>query len=173
MCGEHTHQIPQLALFGGSSPRVRGTYVNTAYGRRRRRFIPACAGNIPVFEVKVHDGTVHPRVCGEHIQGGCRFTAIAGSSPRVRGTYQPKNLRQRIPRFIPACAGNIPYNAELGLPSTVHPRVCGEHIRVPKLLVLLIGSSPRVRGTSGWFFGYGRKRRFIPACAGNIQGSTG
>ena len=49
----------------------------------------------------------------------------------------------------------------------VHPRACGEHHFRARLLHLLTGSSPRLRGTHGCR-GVGRDiNRFIPAPAGN------
>ena len=53
---------------------------------------------------------------------------------------------------------------------TVHPRVCGEHMRRRDHIRPGNGSSPRVRGT--WVFCLRDLRmcRFIPACAGNISG---
>ncbi len=58
----------------------------------------------------------------------------------------------RTNRFIPACAGNTPEVAAPASPSSVHPRVCGEHLRAQR---------------DG-----GSKHRFIPACAGNTATST-
>ena len=49
-----------------------------------------------------------------------------------------------------------------------HPRVCGEHSSQPISGQLVVGSSPRVRGTC-WYMGLAiRSLRLIPACAGNI-----
>ena len=59
------------------------------------------------------------------------YTAISahtsGSSPRVRGTRRAR-----------PCASWRP---------SVHPRVCGEHVRWQRFERALFGSSPRVRGT--------------------------
>ena len=50
-------------------------------------------------------------------------------------------------RFIPACAGNTVRGLRYCIRETVHPRVCREHVHLPRLAL------PR--------------GRFIPACAGN------
>jgi len=91
-----------------------------------------------------------------------------GSSPHVRGTYEPYPGDPHIVRFIPARAGNINGLWHFGQTITVHPRTCGEHSRGLYSIMLSIGSSPHVRGTLT-----GRRRlyldtRFIPARAGNI-----
>ena len=49
----------------------------------------------------------------------------------------------------------------------VHPRVCGEHVRVLHRLRVIVGSSPRVRGTHESVSPSRKHCRFIPACAGN------
>ena len=74
--------------------------------------------------------------------------------------------------IIPACAGNIG-NCPAGLRSVRdHPRVCGEHRELPLMPYVIVGSSPRVRGT------YRRPKAskthwgIIPACAGNIWWRT-
>ena len=56
----------------------------------------------------------------------------------------------------------------------VHPRVCGEHLFRVVLPLLLVGSSPRVRGTRRVIGDFHFIFRFIPACAGNtsINGSV-
>ena len=52
-------------------------------------------------------------------------------------------------------------------PRTVHPRVCGELPASRRRRKVVIGSSPRVRGTH-WRAASGvHHHRFIPACAGN------
>ena len=59
--------------------------------------------------------------------------------------------------------------------AAVHPRVCGEHSPAHRSVQRILGSSPRVRGTSSRFPCCNGMIRFIPACAGNIlvfPGST-
>ena len=49
----------------------------------------------------------------------------------------------------------------------VHPRGCGEHMKLPARAATLPGSSPRVRGTLHAGKGCSFIHRFIPAGAGN------
>ena len=106
------------------------------------------------------------------MRGTCGKTGFKdledGSSPRVRGTWHPVPLEVSGRRFIPACAGNIRLRLFALLQSSVHPRVCGEHLLPERRRFVDAGSSPRVRGTyliHGPLLSSGR---FIPACAGNI-----
>ena len=127
-------------------------------------------------------------MCGEHCTSPFDGEIKAGSSPRVRGTLQRYSQPCGHQRFIPACAGNTRTTISKGQPTTVHPRVCGEHqfsidaaLRSPgssprvrgttdvwsEKAVRRIGSSPRVRGTLSDRNLYCILIRFIPACAGN------
>ena len=169
VCGEHTPLIYRNDTMAGSSPRVRGTLDRRERRHDGFRFIPACAGNTRTPGPWPAPGAVHPRVCGEHSQRHPRIPAKIGSSPRVRGT--PGNLARRgtAPRFIPACAGNtIALSGDADQPA-VHPRVCGEHPSRARNWFSVPGSSPRVRGTRACRSQGSRKRRFIPACAGNTS----
>ena len=156
------------ALIFGSSPRLRGTSFVTGCNGVMIGFIPAFAGNIHGMAGTPEYYSVHPRVCGEHHHRSEGCSDFFGSSPRLRGTCWGPLLLLVSERFIPAFAGNI-INRALYPPSlTVHPRVCGEHQPLGREGQEMIGSSPRLRGTS-------RKRalapvpcRFIPAFAGNI-----
>ena len=115
---------------------------------------------------------LHPRVCGEHAAVMGDGSSAAGSSPRVRGTYDRRAYPPKQVRFIPACAGNI-YNLNQQLTNEpVHPRVCGEHKPVRAAAIYRSGSSPRVRGTSERAEIDDLEIRFIPACAGNIGSSV-
>ena len=156
-----------IAACAGSSPRVRGTGERGLSSDHWRRFIPACAGNRPCARRTACKGPVHPRVCGEQSRVSCVPPTNSGSSPRVRGTAKRRLPDSPEPRFIPACAGNRQNPILRCLESAVHPRVCGEQ-RLPfQMHPQLIGSSPRVRGTVTQYQVQGRRRRFIPACAGN------
>ena len=86
---------------------MRGTRAVVGHEFEQRGIIPAYAGNTTSTAVPSPLTRDHPRVCGEHTQGGVRRTIVArGSSPRMRGT--PHNQRYEL-RYMD------------------HPRVCGEH----------------------------------------------
>ena len=110
VCGEHCVIRPAHASASGSSPRVRGTRSTRRIAWRRRRFIPACAGNTPGTTARSSHWSVHPRVCGEHGMGRAHRRACFGSSPRVRGTRDVRAYSVYVSRFIPACAGNTKWN---------------------------------------------------------------
>ena len=133
--------------FDGSSPRVRGTRHGLPRLGRRRRFIPACAGNSVADSRRALRWSVHPRVCGELVSRRLRTSSTAGSSPRVRGTRQPFAHCALRHRFIPACAGNSISCLAPTPTMTVHPRVCGELTTATQAGGTVTGSSPRVRGT--------------------------
>ena len=131
----------------GSSPRVRGTPGCPIWQACCCRFIPACAGNTRRALLSNPALTVHPRVCGEHSNSSRQPGQVTGSSPRVRGTHDPRASGSLEPRFIPACAGNTSSRLWLRSDRSVHPRVCGEHDEMLVRSPDVAGSSPRVRGT--------------------------
>ena len=133
----------------GSSPRARGTVARRPRRQRRRRFIPACAGNRSPSLSACSACAVHPRVRGEQL--------VVVNTPF-----------QRL-RFIPACAGNRTNRRCDPGASTVHPRVRGEQSVFGGQLARLSGSSPRARGTGQCACRRRPTRRFIPACAGNSR----
>ena len=149
VCGEHAGFRHPLRRRRGSSPRVRGT-LTVLHGRRVvERIIPACAGNTSRRRSASGRTWDHPRVCGEHIGIKTIPGHVIGSSPRVRGTPGETFSMPWSLGIIPACAGNT-----FSLPVLVnlhwdHPRVCGEHGRLPVGWGRCKGSSPRVRGTPG------------------------
>ena len=75
-----------MASDGGSSPRGRGTGRRPARGQQPGRFIPAWAGNRVMVAPKSWPAPVHPRVGGEQGARPRRYSPVAGSSPRGRGT---------------------------------------------------------------------------------------
>ncbi len=93
--------------------------------------------------------TVHPRAGGEHARAGSRTVCFIGSSPRGRGTRQPRLARRPRHRFIPARAGNTARRNPAGGCRPV--------------------SSPRGRGTLLRRDAHALEGRFIPARAGNTS----
>ena len=172
VCGEQTLNHVPLSLYGGSSPRVRGTGGELTEADIMARFIPACAGNSALADQRYSRGSVHPRVCGEQRKAVFTMSRIFGSSPRVRGTDYPASARHLFSRFIPACAGNSCSTRIARAEPTVHPRVCGEQLSMYERRHAESGSSPRVRGTAVPEIRPLSPFRFIPACAGNSQRET-
>ena len=167
VCGEHLSGSMEQDRFCGSSPRMRGTRRAAAGARGFLRFIPAYAGNTPAPNRKWSGRTVHPRVCGEHIETAGRYIGKYGSSPRMRGTPTAARGAQPCNRFIPAYAGNTCASMMRMFRNAVHPRVCGEHARPKNRRPPCAGSSPRMRGTHSPWTCKPLQCRFIPAYAGN------
>ena len=147
VCGEHMILLPSILFLSGSSPRVRGTRGHARCFEGRAGIIPACAGNTCKVSSSVFSAWDHPRVCGEHKPRRRQPTARPGSSPRVRGTPMTWAQIDDVAGIIPACAGNTCLDIALFVVHWDHPRVCGEHWKVPTSIFCSWGSSPRVRGT--------------------------
>ncbi|MCP1633762.1 hypothetical protein J2T35_002212 [Kerstersia gyiorum] len=153
MRGEHVLAQVRSGARYGSSPHARGTQRLRQRQRIRSRFIPACAGNT-MLAVMIR-------------------SAPYGSSPHARGTpghYLDSVLTRR---FIPACAGNTLSDRARFMPSSVHPRMRGEHQRMSPGQGRVAGSSPHARGTQAMIISFRHKGRFIPACAGNTAPPRG
>ncbi len=151
----------------GSSPRARGTARGGVDPRRRRRFIPARAGNGRRTTRPPGPTSVHPRARGERRSSPSCPTTCAGSSPRARGTAICSAFIAQAGRFIPARAGNGTEERLSRSQSSVHPRARGERLLTAKFIVSPTGSSPRARGTVVRAASAQRRARFIPARAGN------
>ena len=95
----------------------------------------------------------------------------SGSSPRMRGTLQPNGEHHQQLGIIPAYAGNTQGRRMERRRWRDHPRVCGEHCRLPEKYPPLAGSSPRMRGTHRLRHGEASSRGIIPAYAGNTLSS--
>ncbi len=167
--GEHGVSHPPERLFRGSSPPARGTRGRRGTDRLCQRFIPACAGNTHHAGGSIQNGTVHPRLRGEHHYRQCQHGMGYGSSPPARGTLRFSAQRLGFRRFIPACAGNTAGIIAILEELRVHPRLRGEHPPRRRQHPEWNGSSPPARGTRHvWHYPL-RQRRFIPACAGNTR----
>ena len=128
VCGEHTWSGGLSNWAFGSSPRLRGTHGPRGRADAGDRFIPAFAGNTGLYTGRVPAASVHPRVCGEHGLGAVAVDQTGGSSPRLRGTLPLRRHACQSSRFIHAFAGNTNAFAQTIALTSVHPRVCGEHL---------------------------------------------
>ncbi len=155
------------SIIYGSSPRMRGTLLAKLIAPDSKRFIPAYAGNTSIVRACPIPVPVHPRVCGEHTKAIPGVVLRVGSSPRMRGTLESKQLLKLFHRFIPAYAGNTLTSKAVDDTVPVHPRVCGEHTPPCPNIAGHIGSSPRMRGTHQRLASAVSCKRFIPAYAGN------
>ena len=135
--------------------------------------IPAGAGNMLPGSRSRTNTRAHPRGCGEHTVSDVLCGHFKGSSPRVRGTSGSFSYSIHPHGLIPAGAGNIIKNE--GSPSChgAHPRGCGEHVVIDEMVYVLLGSSPRVRGTSKSLTQPNQPKGLIPAGAGNILSDMG
>ena len=125
-CGERLLSDSGIDIEGGSSPLVRGTVGLGVVFIGRKRFIPARAGNGLAQAPAARRPAVHPRSCGERVDGLELLDPAAGSSPLVRGTAVVLLSKPLHRRFIPARAGNGWVLPSLKPSATVHPRSCGE-----------------------------------------------
>ena len=64
-CGEQNRTELVRADLTGSSPRMRGTVLESGNDHFKSRFIPAHAGNRSTRQTPYNAPSVHPRACGE------------------------------------------------------------------------------------------------------------
>ena len=166
-CGEHSPCCAMRSISNGSSPLARGTLHHIGQPARRRRFIPAGAGNTREERLASPSTPVHPRWRGEHAEGAAAMSRRSGSSPLARGTHVPIVCIGDQRRFIPAGAGNTSNTTMTTSAGSVHPRWRGEHPVETSFMKRRSGSSPLARGTLDMHIGQEHYQRFIPAGAGN------
>ena len=87
----------------------------------------------------------------------------------MRGTLQCRVASEGESGIIPAYAGNTGVIDLTGQRFEDHPRVCGEHMMECMSIVVILGSSPRMRGTRVHDFGLCHNAGIIPAYAGNTR----
>lgn len=167
MRGDHDTLAELVVLDGGSSPLARRTRHADHHKCVDQRIIPANAGNtrspVPV-RCRRED---HPRMCGEHLSPVAWAWVRVGSSPHVRGTHRVNRAGAGSDRIIPAYAGNTRSPLARGSNTGDHPRIRGEHVFILPLSIILLGSSPQVRGTRKVPMRPAMSTGIIPACAGN------
>ena len=168
-CGANNLSIWTPWPATGSSPRVRGKQRDVGQVAANQRIIPARAGQTLVQKSMTSCNADHPRACGANAQVRFEGGIDHGSSPRVRGKRLRKAIRSAIRRIIPARAGQTSAGLDGADVPPDHPRACGANHECRPLMVLPVGSSPRVRGKlAGLTRGFPRLR-IIPARAGQTD----
>ena len=168
-CGANVMSSPFLVMRDGSSPRVRGKRGVECSAADAARIIPARAGQTSVMAASAVCRTDHPRACGANGGRGYDRHGQRGSSPRVRGKRWLVGSIASAVRIIPARAGQTAVGDTIGTGNVDHPRACGANGGWWGQLHLLYGSSPRVRGKLFADTDANRKRRIIPARAGQTR----
>ncbi len=145
--GEH-HKPPIFPITAaGLSPLARGTPNDATQRQKRRRFIPAGAGNTHLPRRVPADHAVYPRWRGEHTPKHKPKSRPNGLSPLARGTRSPAPTSVPARRFIPAGAGNTCVYLSREYIRAVYPRWRGEHQPASADLCATSGLSPLARGT--------------------------
>ena len=166
VCGGTGDSIKPEGFYDGLSPRVRGNRVGVDEPWCADGSIPACAGEPCSNRAHAGRSRVYPRVCGGTVLVFRPDVRKSGLSPRVRGNRPASLSPICLIGSIPACAGE-PRTSTLAVwPLRVYPRVCGGTAGHQLVDGAQTGLSPRVRGNRYHANGIPRRRRSIPACAG-------
>ena len=146
ICGEnlfgHRMDDPEM----GSPPRMRGELAGDGDGVARRRITPAYAGRTHPRWRGGQLKSDHPRVCGENFCGPRPARRPIGSPPRMRGELLGDRSCPGVGRITPAYAGRTAPPRSRPCCGPDHPRVCGENSTSGFVVLLALGSPPRMRG---------------------------
>ena len=150
----------------GLSPRVRGNRQLVPVKWRRRRSIPARAGEPCPTSRSPSAIWVYPRACGGTALASMPIFNTDGLSPRVRGNPGPVQPGGDGAGSIPARAGEPAAARDQNHHRRVYPRACGGTSHRTERAPRRSGLSPRVRGNLLLPEGGGLVARSIPARAG-------
>ena len=146
VCGEKSNECVKPEIPQGSPPRMRGKVANTWLGRTNMGITPACAGKSSTATRAARSTGDHPRVCGEKSKYRLQINWWLGSPPRVRGKAERPTGLLCAAGITPACAGKSFQPFLYLFDVWDHPRVCGEKVLYPLVMMIGLGSPPRVRG---------------------------
>ena len=165
-CGGATSEIPPSSYRTGLSPRVRGSRLLWPCDNQGVGSIPASAGEPGCLRALACSQEVYPRECGGALLQVIGAMSLEGLSPRVRGSRRYNWTDTQGHRSIPASAGEPAGYTVRDMEIEVYPRECGGANSFCPLIPLLMGLSPRVRGSR---YAHGADdilARSIPASAG-------
>ena len=166
MCGEKSFAgiCKQLTL--GSPPRVWGKARTECFFARMYRITPTCVGKrniLLVLRILCED---HPHVCGEKPIQLSSIVSFSGSPPRVWGKVQSDCTFTKSSGITPTCVGKSKSDSHISSQIEDHPHVCGEKPLRQALLMLPVGSPPRVWGKEKSIATFSSDHGITPTCVG-------
>ena len=171
-CGDHTGGAIYFARAEGPPPRVRGPRPRRPAAGRPGGTTPAGAGTTSIRAAARATRRDHPRGCGDHTLRDELAGMQPGPPPRVRARLRRHRHLRRGEGTTPAGAGTTDPLHERGLMPRDHPRGCGDHPGGRRLVVVVLGPPPRVRGPRWSARPEWRRRGTTPAGAGTTPRST-
>ena len=97
------------------------------------------------------------------------MSIVLGLPPLLREKTCQNDKDADCTGITPACAGKIGYNQSPNGKSRDHPRVCGKNSPSWSLIVIIMGSPPRVREKPTVILTDDQALRITPACAGKTK----
>ena len=165
-CGAHFLLVVIDIKCLGSSPRMRGSRTISRSRNVVSGIIPAHAGLTGRTSSSGTPSRDHPRACGAHFLFCLHLDYYMGSSPRMRGSPAGSSSLNRAKGIIPAHAGlTVLYRSRLSALRD-HPRACGAHLVMTIGQSVIMGSSPRMRGSRQVGIDFSLAHGIIPAHAG-------
>ena len=146
-CGAACRCPGALPARCGLSPRVRGSRIQYSLTLWQGGSIPASAGQPLTHGRTSPCQPVYPRECGAATPSLFPSFRVKGLSPRVRGSLIENAFGIARAGSIPASAGQPAMTMTARWMTPVYPRECGAAIAAIYSSVLLMGLSPRVRGS--------------------------
>ena len=169
VCGGNPRSACKSCVSAGRSPRMRGKLIEVGDSVRKRRSIPAYAGETRRAVRQGLEQGVDPRVCGGNPRRRPARSRAVGRSPRMRGKRCAHGAGLHRSGSIPAYAGETHDQQEPSDLLRVDPRVCGGNGRNLGELLAHHGRSPRMRGKRATQRCCPARARSIPAYAGETR----
>ena len=173
MCGNHKIGCSEFPRVIGSPPRVREPQFNERVAVCEAGITPACAGTTSHDCRHNQASKDHPRVCGNHCCRARQKRSWEGSPPRVREPQKMPLTKRHMMRITPACAGTTRKRIHADPEREDHPRVCGNHLALPRPISVSAGSPPRVREPHSATDLAKAAQGITPACAGTTRRDGG
>ena len=125
---------------------MRGKVDLSAQVLIRKRITPAYAGKRHFLRNIRRHNWDHPRLCGEKRKLYASGYSYTGSPPPMRGKVFGCPALTHKSRITPAYAGKSKCKSQSFAPVQDHPRLCGEKLTNRRILCIIVGSPPPMRG---------------------------